>query len=510
MPPPPPIIVYGSTSVVLVNTQTLTAGESAVVLLSSVSDPGRNVTIRDSLGFLSSPQSIVVSTMNSIRFADGTSSVTLNQPYSYVTVASRDTSSWNLVNTFAFPQNQTVASVNSLTTSSITTSNLYASQFISTAALITDRLFTNSTAIVLGPTFISTLVVGTDPSQSIPYSTTPGYVAYIEGPLRVESTLTVLSSSRFTGSVSTGSNLFVGGSLSTAGTVSVGGNITTLGSVQIPAGSLQTANLQVAGPASFGGVATFSNAVTLYSTLFVQDSISTPALYANTLQLGSTISFQDKAILGRATDLYITCPITVPSISTTYLTASNSIATSTLTVTNSIQAPTAAFLTLGSTVITNPNGSLVISSIAANTATFSNSVTTQALGTSSLAASTIRISGNIDASQGGYLGINTVVSNNLSTGALYADYVGVRALSTSGVSVDTLFVNTALSANNLSTCYMSNVSITNPQGTINTGYFQTDNAFVASTFTIGSGVITALNSTLYLKCTLQYQHKYLK
>ena len=63
-------IVTASTSVVLVDTSILTAGQAAIVLLSSQTPAGRTVTIRDSLGNLSSPQSIIVSTTNGVRFTD--------------------------------------------------------------------------------------------------------------------------------------------------------------------------------------------------------------------------------------------------------------------------------------------------------------------------------------------------------------------------------------------------------------------------------------------------------
>jgi hypothetical protein len=109
-----PVIVDGDTSLVLVNTRDLIAGQTAVVLLSSISYPGRTVTIRDSVGHLSSPQTIIVSTQQGVLFADGTSSIVMTQPYAFLTVTSRDASSWNLKNSFAFPQNQTIANAAAL------------------------------------------------------------------------------------------------------------------------------------------------------------------------------------------------------------------------------------------------------------------------------------------------------------------------------------------------------------------------------------------------------------
>ena len=78
-----PVIVNGDTSLILVNTRDLTAGQNAVVLLSSISYPGRTVTIRDSVGYLSTPQKIIVSTQTGVKFSDGTSQIVITQPYGY-------------------------------------------------------------------------------------------------------------------------------------------------------------------------------------------------------------------------------------------------------------------------------------------------------------------------------------------------------------------------------------------------------------------------------------------
>jgi len=94
-----PVVVNGDTSLVLINTKDLTAGQTAVVLLSSVTYPGRTVTIRDSVGYLSTPQTILVSTQKGVQFADGTTQVIITQPYGYLTVTSRDIYSWNIKNT---------------------------------------------------------------------------------------------------------------------------------------------------------------------------------------------------------------------------------------------------------------------------------------------------------------------------------------------------------------------------------------------------------------------------
>ena len=96
-------IVIASTSVVLIDSSRLTSGGSAIVLISSQMPPGRTITVRDSLGYLSSPQSIIVSTTSGISFMDGTSSLVVSQPYASMSFSSRDATTWNIINTFGFP-----------------------------------------------------------------------------------------------------------------------------------------------------------------------------------------------------------------------------------------------------------------------------------------------------------------------------------------------------------------------------------------------------------------------
>lgn len=154
-----PVVVNGDTSLVLIDTSVLTANQSAVVILSTINYPGRTVTIRDSLGHLSSPQTIIVSTQQGVRFADGNSSIVMTQPYAFLTVTSRDPTSWNLKNSFAFPQNQTIANAAALTTSSVVTSNVYAYNFVSTPYL-NAQSFNAISSYVTGPSYTSSLQIG--------------------------------------------------------------------------------------------------------------------------------------------------------------------------------------------------------------------------------------------------------------------------------------------------------------------------------------------------------------
>lgn len=478
------VVVNGDTSVILVNTRSLTANQSAVVILSSINYPGRTVTIRDSVGYLSSPQTIIVSTQQNVFFADGTSSIIMTQPYSYLTVTSRDANSWNLKNSFGFPQNLTIANAAALTTSSIVTSNLFAQSFVSTPYMNLQTLNATSSSAIYGPTFVSTLLVG-PPVTAL--TTDPGYNLYVQGAMKMTGTMDVEGASRFRGSVSTGSNLFVLGNISSLGAFGARGDIMTLGNFLAPNGSIITNNLDVRGVTNIGGSATFSNSLTIASNLAVQNSISSVTYTTSSLQVASSISLQEKSIAYRTYDLLFSDAITLPGISTQNLTASNGIQTSNLIVVTSIEAQQVGAFFLSSAAISNPAGSLTISSVTGNTGIFSSRVSTSQIQTSSIIASTIRLSGDIYAPAGGYLNINAVIASTMSTGILYADRVQATNFTTTSLGISQLTIGSQFIADNVSTFSASNILINNTGGSISTGSLRVSNLLATSSITNTSG-----------------------
>ena len=479
-----PVVVNGDTSLILVNTKALTANQSAVVILSTINYPGRTVTIRDSLGYLSSPQNIIVSTQQGVRFADGASSILITQPYAFLTVTSRDATSWSLKNSFGFPQNQTIANTASLTTSSVVTSNVYAQNFVSTPYMNLQTLTATSSTAFYGPAFISTLLVG-PPTTTL--QTDPGFSMYVQGPFKNLGAMDIEGPANVTGNISTGSNLFVLGNISSIGSFGARGDIMTIGNILAPAGTVITNTLDVRGTTSIGGGATFSNSVAIGTSLSVQNSISSSNYFTSSLQVTSSINLQEKYITYRGSDLLFSDSITLPGINTQNITASNGITTSNLTVSNTIHGPLVSFMSLGSTIITNPGGPLTISSIVANTATFSNYISTSRLETSTLIASTINLSGNLNAPAGGYLNINAVIASTISTGLLYADSVRATNLTTTQLGISRLTVGSQFIADNVSTFSASNVVINNTGGTISTGSLYVNNLLATSSITNYTG-----------------------
>jgi len=497
-----PIVVNGDTSLVLIDTRVLTANQSEVVILSSINYPGRTVTIRDSLGYLSSPQSIIVSTQAGVTFADGTSSILMIQPYSYLTVTSRDASSWNLKNSFAFPQNKTIANAASLITNTVVTSNVYATYFISTPYLNVDTFTATSSLAVYGPTFMSTMLVGASSNLA---TTDPGYTLYVQGAFKTTGSINIEGDASVGGNISTGSNLYVLGGISTMGNFGALGDIMTMGNILVPNGSIITNNLQVNGGAAIGGNATFSNSVAIASNLSVGNLVTTSNFITSTLSIANSINFQEKYITYRGNDLLFSDAVTIPGISSVNITASNSVETNTLTVYNYIDARTVSSFNLGAASILNPGGSLSISSITANQISFSNTVTTSVFTTSSITASTMYLTGNIYTTPNTYIEAGSIAANTMSTGLIYADTLNATNFTTTNLSLSELNITTSFFADNISTFSASNVFIDNTGGTFSTGSLFVDTLIAASTITnvagqyiTTSGNITFTASNVYM------------
>ncbi len=99
--------INASTSLVLVDT----TNTSSIVYLSTLQNPGALITIRDSTGTASLHSSIHVSTTSGVSFFDAyynPAGYKITQPYGYLTLTPRTSNIWAVVNSFAFPENETL------------------------------------------------------------------------------------------------------------------------------------------------------------------------------------------------------------------------------------------------------------------------------------------------------------------------------------------------------------------------------------------------------------------
>lgn len=132
------------TSFVNVDTLGFPIYSTAVVYLSSLSIPGRIVSIRDSTGGLGPEKFITVSTSQGVSFINGTNSASFNAPYGYITCTNQSPTIWNITNTYGFPTQSTPAYVDTLTADTIQTANLVITNEFSTSVITIEELTVTS------------------------------------------------------------------------------------------------------------------------------------------------------------------------------------------------------------------------------------------------------------------------------------------------------------------------------------------------------------------------------
>ena len=120
--------------------------------------------MRDNDGFASSTNRIVVAPINGAYFVDGTSSITINQPYGYLTFNTALNGGYNVLNTFGFPAGSAAAFVSNITSCNLTTSTLGA-QFISAPTAVFNTVAINT--ISTGNIIINTFTPSTIAANSI-------------------------------------------------------------------------------------------------------------------------------------------------------------------------------------------------------------------------------------------------------------------------------------------------------------------------------------------------------
>jgi hypothetical protein len=126
------------------NTSIFKAGEPYITYISTTTIPGRIATIRDATGYVSTGNTILISTMSSVFFVDGTSSLSITQPYGFVTLTSRNVNSWGVLNTFAFPDPLGTSLVSNLNVLNTVTTNSLNVNSLSAGILYVNSIFGNS------------------------------------------------------------------------------------------------------------------------------------------------------------------------------------------------------------------------------------------------------------------------------------------------------------------------------------------------------------------------------
>ncbi len=128
----PEYYINSNTSAVLIDSRNIINGSTAVVYLSSITDPGRTISIRDTTGYLDSTTYITLSTTRNVYFPNQQSTFSFRTPYGFANCTNPTSTSWQLTNVYAHALNPTV--LDTLTNYNLQTSTL-ASQYIQTRSI---------------------------------------------------------------------------------------------------------------------------------------------------------------------------------------------------------------------------------------------------------------------------------------------------------------------------------------------------------------------------------------
>ena len=414
-----------STPIIATKTRPLTSGQSAIVYLSTTSDIGQLTTVFDVDGFLSSPQSILISTTPGVSLvSNGISTIKIQQRFGYMTLRSEASNRWNIVDENAFRDPSQDYTRKGIQFSTIQTSNMTIGSNVSTTTACTTT-FLAQNATSLGPLFVSS--VGSTRST------------FVVNSLSNTSNLAVLSSVSFGQPVSTLSSASITGPISVQGSLAVGGTFTTLSTMYLQS-SLTTAgrllvnsNINVQGVVlASSNIVAFTNVATstLVSRQIVAGTMLTNTLFFSTTQLYTTSN----------SSLYVSSSVYVPNtIQTSTLYLSN-ISTQTLSIVSSLFAPS---LNLPSAAILNVKGSFVVSSLYTNTAQVvrlygSNATSTvNSISTQSSYFSTLLLNDglytNATSVRNAY--VSTIFSNNMN-----AESISIGG--SSGIQLESLGIST--------------------------------------------------------------------
>lgn len=369
-------IVNESTSVIRVDSSGLQNGQVNIVYISTTTIPGQLISVVDATGFTSSPQRILLSTVGGAEFTDGTFSTSITQRFGYLTLVSQDSSNWATVNRAAFSNPLAPASYKSLDAGTVNTYTTQISGLLSTGTAAIGGITVSSDLIGSAASYTSTLYVNAISSF---LATRPNdFRTTVIGNEYISGGLVGTGATSFRESISLLGGLFTTGNISSKnGTiyleegVNVGGSIRGQRGFQMTANFLSTfATSGFVGPVRVTGRLTSQNSVTARQ-------ISTSETFGTTINIASSILFTDTyhSLVNHPHGLeMIGVNATIPStVSTLWLTAS-SLTTSNLSLQNFDQMSGLSYLTLGSTLITNANGSLTVSTIQGNSATIAQTM----------------------------------------------------------------------------------------------------------------------------------------
>ena len=458
------ILVDSNTSVLLLDTNILPNNNDIVVLLSNNYIPGRIVSVRDTTGFLSTTKRIIVSTTSGVSFLNGTSSVVLNQPFAFITVANLTEDTWVLQNTFAFPAEESAASLITLTAHDVFTSTAYVYDKVSTTYLQVSSLNTLTNIVIQKDAIINkNLFVNTTYSNT---STSVGD-AFIGGAAFVTRHLDIAGNATFQGNTSMNIvNMYGATNLAGPATAS---NLT----VNILTGASNTTltNLSTTALTAFGSTVYVLNSQIHASSVAATNFIGSNMTYLSSLSTTGSVYINNSLSTTRSAsiglDLTVTRTINASNFAVSNITVANDVVVFGTTKTNNLSN---YFMAGFSSISTN--GQVVLGNITYTNATLSSAF--------------IQVSSVV---------ANRILTSTLTVGGNSLFYSSISTFAPMGIAADVFMPNNTI---NLANMTVSSISTT---GLITTNGLSTNTLNVNRQITFGNAtLITAtLLSTLIVQ-----------
>ena len=415
------------------------------------------MTVFDIDGFLSSPQSILVSTTSDTTLGAGISTVLFQQRFGYVTLRSESSNQWSVVNESAFPIAGQAYSMNGIQFTTLNVTNtLGVVSSITVPSVHTKNLIVTSSASVVAPLYTSSIVMNNYPTYlamtNYPYFQTGSESN--TGNIIVQSTFSVSQQAVLLSTVSTIGPLFVQGDMNILGSYSGSNAITIQSSFSTTQRILVNSNITVTGLVQIGSNVTCAR--TLNTSSMTTNQAQATSITANgfLFSAGSLLPLTgpgSPALLIQPSLLLPTSFIQTSTLNTSEL------STGSIVVGSTIDATRIPILSVQAVPLQNPRGSLTVSSIATGNVAhstlygFNYTSTIATISTNTSFFSTLHSANSLYVKTGTST-IATIadscIANSIVVGVL--DLVGVIPLQMNNFSISSIYVSTAFLANQMS------------------------------------------------------------
>ena len=472
-------IVNKDSSLILVNSVPY------IVYLSSTSEAGQVVTIRDVDGILPSSQSIIISTVG-CTLTDGLSTLSLQQKFAYLTLKSLSNSVWTVINSSAFSninQDYTVKGTSFITGN---TSNVSATNYVSSYTFQANTLTITSNAQI-NALQLSNLVVNN--------SSLGTYMVNINGSLYNSDDITIAGTLSNTGYVSLFQSFATNANLSTLGSALLQGPILqSTTSLMNISSAISTSYSVLINNNLTSAFTTISSATSINRALRVPNvstnSVNTTRITVSSLYLSTNsyiASRTDLQVLDTTYNgpinpvLQITQGLASQTTVADWLTTDNFV-TQSLIVDSLISSSALSSVVFSSARIQNPNGQLQTSNIVAGT--FSTGSINNNLGIStaniefiSVQSTTVQNSLTTSDLEGPLINTGLFIGTSINTSNLNLGNVPIIA---DALALSTIYVSSGINGNNINSIVINNATIYNGSGSFQTLSTISINANVAN------------------------------